>query len=86
MIAWARVITRRKIIVSLVLWGGLTAVASSALALESTGKYSKLSNKELKSRALTVVKAVRKLVYSYNEKDRDLTNDFNADYLATRTT
>ena len=79
-------ITRRKIIFSLVLWGGLTAVASSALASESTGNYSNLSNKELKSRALTVVKAVRKLVYSYNEKDRDLTSDFNADYLATRTT
>ena len=78
-------ITRRKIIISLVLWGGLTAV-NWASALESTGKYSKLSNKELKSRALTVVKAVRKLVYSYNEKDRDLTNDFDADYLATRTT
>ena len=78
-------VTRRKIIFSLVLWGGL-AVASWASALESPGKYSKLSNKELKSRALTVVKAVRKLVYSYNEKDRDLTNDFDADYLATRTT
>ncbi|HEX2243310.1 MAG TPA: hypothetical protein VHK27_08685 [Gammaproteobacteria bacterium] len=45
-----------------------------------------MPNKELKSRALTVVKAVRKLVYSYNEKDRELTNDFDADYLATRTT
>src|SRR5918999_3018049 len=85
MTAWARMITRRKIIISLVLWGGLTAV-NWASALESTGKYSKLSNKELKSRTLTVVKAVRKLVYSYNEKDRDLTRDFDADYLATRTT
>jgi hypothetical protein len=80
------VIIRRKIIVFLVLCGGLAAVASPALASESTGKYSKLSNKELKSRTLTVVKAVRKLVYSYNEKDRDLTRDFDADYLATRTT
>ena len=79
-------LTRRKIIFSLVLWGGLTGVGSWASALESSGNYSKLSNKELKSRALTVVKAVRKLVYSYNEKDRDLTNDFDADYLATRTT
>lgn len=79
-------VTRRRIIFSLVLWGGLTAVASSALVSESTGNYSNLSNKELKSRALTVVKAVRKLVYSYNEKDRDLTSDFNANYLATRTT
>ena len=78
--------TRRKIILFLVLWGGLAAIATPALASESTGKYSKLSNKELKSRTLTVVKAVRKLVYSYNEKDRDLTRDFDADYLATRTT
>ena len=79
-------VIRRKLIVFLVLCGGLAAVASAALASESTGKYSKLSNKELKSRTLTVVKAVRKLVYSYNEKDRDLTRDFDADYLATRTT
>ena len=79
-------VIRRKIIVFLVLCGALAAVASPALASESTGKYSKLSNKELKSRTLTVVKAVRKLVYSYNEKDRDLTRDFDADYLATRTT
>jgi hypothetical protein len=80
------VVTRRKIILLLIFWGGLAALGTPALASESTGKYSKLSNKELKSRALTVVKAVRKLVYSYNEKDRDLTSDFEAEYLATRTT
>jgi hypothetical protein len=78
--------TSGKIIFFLVLWGGLAALATPALPLESTGKYSKLSNKELKSRALTVVKAIRKLVYSYNEKDRDLTSEFESDYLATRTT
>ena len=79
-------VTRRKIILFLVLWGGLVALATPALASESTGIYSKLSNKELKSRALTVVKAIRELVYSYNKKDRDLTSDFEAEYLATRTT
>jgi hypothetical protein len=78
-------VNRRKIIFFLVLLGGLTALTSPALASEST-KHSKLSNKELQSRALTVVKAVRKLVYSYNDKDRDLTSDFDAEYLATRTT
>jgi hypothetical protein len=78
-------VNRRKIIFFLVLLGGLTALTSPALASEST-KHSRLSNKELKSRALTVVKAVRKLVYSYNDKDRDLTSDFDAEYLATRTT
>jgi exonuclease VII large subunit len=79
-------VTRRKIILFLVLWGGLAAIAIPALASESAGKYSKLSNNELKSRALTIVKAVRKIVYSYKEKDRDLTSDFDANYLATRTT
>ena len=79
-------VTRRKIILLLVLWGGLAAVATPALPSESTGIYSKLSNKELKSRALTVVKAIRELVYSYNKKDRDLTSVFEAEYLATRTT
>jgi hypothetical protein len=85
-IAQVLLVTKRKIICIIVLWGVLAALASSALALESTGKYSQLSNKELKSRALTVVKAVRKLVHSYNEKDRDLTNDYDAENLATRTT
>ena len=80
-----RFVNRRKIIFFLVLLGGLAALTSPVLASEST-KHSKLSNKELKSRALTVVKAVRKLVYSYNDKDRDLTSDFDAEYLATRTT
>ena len=78
-------VNRRKIIFFLVLLAGLAALTSPVLASEST-KHSNLSNKELKSRALTVVKAVRKLVYSYNDKDRDLTSDFDAEYLATRTT
>jgi hypothetical protein len=78
--------TKSKIILFLVLCGGLAAVATPVLPSESTGKYSKLSNKELKSRALTVVKAIRELVYSYHKKDRDLTSDFEAEYLATRTT
>jgi hypothetical protein len=80
------VVTRRKIILFLLLWGGLATVATPALPSESTDISSKLSNKELKSRALTVVKAIRELVYSYNKKDRDLTSGFEAEYLATRTT
>jgi hypothetical protein len=80
------VVTSRKIIRFLLLWGALSAVTTPALASETPASYSKLSNKELKSRALAVVKAIRQLVYSYNEKDRDLTSDFEAEYLATRTT
>jgi hypothetical protein len=79
-------VTNCKIIRFLVLWGALSAIATPALTSEGPASYSKLSNKELKSRALTVVKAVRQLVYSYNEKERDLSSDFEAEYLATRTT
>lgn len=79
-------VTRLEIILLVVLCGALASVPSPASASETPGRYSKLSNKELKSRTLTLVKAVRELVYSYNKKDRDLTTDFDADYLATRTT
>ena len=54
-------VNKRKIIFFLVFLGGLAALTSPVLASEST-KHAKLSNTELKSRALTVVKAVRKLV------------------------
>ena len=33
-----------------------------------------------------LVKGIRELVYSYSKKDRSLTADFDAEYLATRTT
>lgn len=79
-------VTWLKIILFVGLGAALATLPSQASAAESSGKYSKLSNKELKSRALTLVKGVRELVYSYNKKDRDLTADFDADYLATRTT
>lgn len=78
--------TRLKIILFVVLGGALATLTSQASAAESSGKYSKLSNKELKTRALTLVKGVRELVYSYHKKDRDLTAELDADYLATRTT
>ena len=80
------VVTRLKIILFVVLGGALATLASQASAAESSGKYSKLSNKELRTRALTLVKGVRELVYSYHKKDRDLTAELDADYLATRTT
>ena len=78
--------TRLKISLFVVLYAGSAAVTVLSLASESSGKYSKISNKELKNRASTLVKGIRELVYSYSRKDRDLTADFDADYLATRTT
>lgn len=78
--------TRLKIILFVVLYAGSAAVTVLSLASDSSGKYSNISNKELKTRALTLVKGIRELVYSYNRKDRDLTAEFDADYLATRTT
>jgi hypothetical protein len=80
------VVTGLRTILFVVLGAALTSLPSQASAAESSGKYSKLSNKELKSRALTLVKGVRELVYSYHKKDRDLTAELDADYLATRTT
>jgi hypothetical protein len=61
------------------------AISAASLAADNR-EYSTISNKELKSRALRLVKGVRELVYSYSKKDRDLTAEFDAEYLATRTT
>jgi hypothetical protein len=80
------VVTRINIILCLVLCGGIAAETALSSSSVTSGKYSKISNRELKSRALTLVKSIRELVYSYNRKDRDLTAEFDADYLATRTT
>jgi hypothetical protein len=52
----------------------------------SAEKYAGISNKELQERALRLVKNLRDLVYSYNKKDKDLMVEYQADYLATRTT
>ena len=63
-------------------------VATSGAPVDSyaSGKYSDISNKELQSRALRLVKSLRALVHLYNRKDQDLTNEYQSTYLATRTT
>lgn len=63
-----------------------TSVTVASSASDSGNRYSKAANKELKSRALMLVKGVRELVHSYSRTDRNLTADFDAEYLATRTT
>lgn len=53
----------------------LIAVASLGAAAERS-VYSQSSNKELKQRTLTMVKNIRSLVASYQQKDRDLMTDY----------
>lgn len=77
--------TRVRVTLFLVLYAANVAITLPSLAADSR-EYSKISNKELKSRALMLVKGIRELVYSYSKKDRSLTADFDAEYLATRTT
>jgi exonuclease VII large subunit len=80
------VVTRFKVTLFIVLYATITAVTVPSSASDSWSKYSKIPNKELKSRALTLVKGIRELVHSYSRTDRNLTADFDAEYLATRTT
>jgi hypothetical protein len=79
-------VTRLKVALFVVFYATITAVTVPSSASDSWGKYSKIPNKELKSRALTLVKGIRELVHSYSRTDRNLTADFDAEYLATRTT
>ncbi len=48
--------------------------------------YARVSNKELQSRALNLVKNLRELVYAFNKKDKQMLSEYNSEYLATRTT
>ena len=79
-------VTRFKVTLFVVLYATIIAVTVPSSASDSWGKYSKIPNRELKSRALTLVKGIRELVHSYSRTDRNLTADFDAEYLATRTT
>jgi len=93
--------TKGKTFLFLVILAGITAAATLRLTLHSavnpvpekgagfigsTSKYSSLSNKQLQSTALGLVKKIRELVDSYNKNDRDLMGEYQRNYLATRTT
>src|SRR6266446_7370024 len=93
--------TKGKTFLFLVILAGITAAAALRLTLHSavdtapekgaasigsTGKYSSVSNKQLQSTALGLVKKIRGLVDSYNKNDRDLMAEYQLNYLATRTT
>jgi hypothetical protein len=61
------------------------AVATVRLTINTDAANSD-SNEQLKSRALGLVKKIRELVDSYNKEDQKLMTDYQANYLATRTT
>src|SRR6266850_2685421 len=93
--------TKGKTFLFLVILAGITAAATLRLTLhsavepvqekgarfiDSTSKYSSDSNKQLQSTALGLVKKIRRLVDSYDKKDRELMAEYQTNYLATRTT
>jgi hypothetical protein len=81
-------LTKGKIFLSLVILAVITAAAILRFTLysDAASKYSSDSNKQLQSTALGLVKKIRELVDSYNKRDRELTADYQTNYLATRTT
>jgi hypothetical protein len=85
-IVWVRPVTGLRVTLFVALYAAIVVVAVPSLAADGSGKYFKVPNKELKTRALALVKGIRELVYSYSNKDRNLTADFDTEYLATRTT
>ena len=77
-----------KTFLFLVILAGITAAATLRLTLysDAASKYSSDSNKQLQSRALGLVKKIRELVDSFDKKDREMTADYETNYLASRTT
>lgn len=63
-----------------------SVMARRAVSFAAADKYGRVSNKELQSQALRLVKNLRELVYSYQKKDKELLVEYDANYLATRTT
>lgn len=78
--------SRLNVIIIVILCAAFTSVTVASPASDSGARYSKVPNRELKSRALMLVKSIRELVHSYAKNDRNLSVDFDAEYLATRTT
>jgi hypothetical protein len=80
-------LTKGKTFLSLVILAGITgATLRLTTCSDAASKYSSDSNKQLQSTALGLVKKIRRLVDSYNKKDRELMDDYQTNYLATRTT
>src|SRR5256885_9309606 len=69
-----RAVTRRNAFLLLIVF--LAGVACDAAPASNKTIYSNTSNKELKEKALRLVKSIRELVDSYNTKDRELEAEY----------
>lgn len=77
-----------KILLVPAILAALSTVAAppSTRSANAAESYAKDSNRELQRKALALVKNIRNLVYAYNTKDKALTDEYQSEYLATRTT
>jgi hypothetical protein len=80
-------LVQTKALLLFVMIAGVAVVATTWPAASfAAEKYAGISNKELQNNALRLVKNLRDLVYSYNKKDKDSMAEYQANYLATRST
>ena len=70
-----RAVTRPNYFLLLIVF--LAGVACDAAPASNKTIYSNTSNKELKQKALSLVKSIRELVDSYNTKDRELRAEYD---------
>ena len=79
-------LTKHKIFLFLVSLAGIAAGTHLTLYSDAANRYSSDSNKQLQITTSGLVKKIRGLVDSYNERDRGLIAEYQTNYLATRTT
>ena len=70
-----RAVTRHNSFILLIVF--LAGVACDSAPASNKTIYSNTSNKELKQKALSLVKSIRELVDSYNTKDRELRAEYD---------
>ena len=70
-----RAVTQRNAFLLLIVF--LAGVACDSAPASNKTIYSNTSNKELKQKALSLVKSIRELVDSYNTKDRELRAEYD---------
>lgn len=79
-------LTKHKIFLFLVILAGIAVGTHLTLYSDAANRYSSDSNKQLQITTSGLVKKIRGLVDSYNERDRGLIAEYQTNYLATRTT
>lgn len=79
-------LTKHKIFLFLVILAGIAVGTHLTLYSDAANRYSSDSTKQLQITTSGLVKKIRGLVDSYNERDRGLIAEYQTNYLATRTT